>query len=227
MAMIERFKSPNDDIEALLPWYEKGTLPAEDARRVEEYLASNPEGLRFLELIREEVGETIAANEQAGMPPRAALDRLMDSIAAESKGGSVMARRGAGRFLSWIFGEGSAPWLPAAALAACLLILVQAVSLGVLLTRDQPIGPGLASGDPTRPIANAHVILVRFSPDATAANISTFLRSFNAVIVDGPKPGATYRVQIAKQPAEGEQIEAILQKMRARSDIINFVSVSR
>ena len=225
--MIERSKSPNEDIMGLLPWYEKGTLSAGDARRVEEYLESHPEGLRFLELIREEVSETIAANEQAGMPPRAALDRLMDSIATEPKRGSITARRRAGGLLARIFGEGSAPWVPAAAFAACLLILVQAVSLGVLLTRDEPGGPSLASGDPARPVADAHFALVRFSPDATAENISTFLRSFNAVIVDGPKPGGTYRVQLAKQPAEGEQIEVILQKMRARSDIINFVSASR
>ena len=222
--MIERLKSHDEEIEALLPWYEKGTLSNEDARRVEAYLERHPEGMRFLELIREEVGETISANQQAGMPSRAVLDKLMASIAAEPKRASAAAR-GRG-FLARIFGEGSAPWLPAAGLAACLLILIQAVSLGVLLTRDggRTI---LASPESVRPVSDAHVALVRFAPSATAEDISTFLRGINAVIVDGPKPGGTYRLQVARQPGEAAQIEPILEKLRARSDIISFVSASR
>jgi len=226
--MIERIKSHDEEIEALLPWYEKGTLSDEDARRVEAYLERHPEGMRFLELIREEVGETIAANEQTGMPSRAVLDRLMDSIAAEPRRAGVSAGGRARGLLARIFGEGSAPWLPVAALAACLLILVQAVSLGVVLTRGGGEGPTtLASGDPARPVSDGHVALVRFAPGATAENISTFLRSINAVIVDGPKPGGTYYVRVAKQPGEAGQIEPILEKLRARSDIISFVSASR
>jgi anti-sigma factor RsiW len=225
MAMIERIKSHDEEIEALLPWYEKGTLSNEDARRVEAYLERHPEGMRFLELIREEVGETTGANEQAGMPSRAVLDKLMASIAAEPKRASAAAR-GRG-FLARIFGEGSAPWLPVAGFAACLLILIQAVSLGVLLTRDGGEGPTLASGDPARPASDAHMALVRFAPGATAENISTFLRGINAVIVDGPKPGGTYRLQVARQPGEAAQVEPILEKLRARSDIISFVSATR
>ena len=225
--MIERLKSHDEEIEALLPWYEKGTLSNEDARRVEAYLERHPEGMRFLALIREEVGETIGANEQAGMPSRAVLDRLMGSIAAEPKRAGVAAGGRARGLLARIFGEGSAPWLPVAAFAACLLILVQAVSLGVLLTRDGGESPTLASGDPARPASDAHMALVRFAPSATAENISTFLRGINAVIVDGPKPGGIYRLQVARQPGEAAQVEPILEKLRARSDIISFVSATR
>ncbi len=89
--MIERNKNNDEeDVAALLPWYEKGTLPTMDERAVEDYLKAHPEdGNRFIELIREEVAETIEANEQAGMPSSAALNRLMDAIAAEPKRPSV------------------------------------------------------------------------------------------------------------------------------------------
>jgi anti-sigma factor RsiW len=230
MAMIDRFNSPNEDIEALLPWYEKGTLPEKEARLVADYLESHPERARFLALIREEVSETIEANERAGMPSSAALGRLMDAVAAEPKTQRAVVRERAGGFLARLFGQSASPWLAAGAAAACLVILVQAAALGVLMMRDVPgTGPGgtvLSSGDPARTAETGSFALVRFSPTATAQDISALLRSFNAVIVDGPKPGGVYRVKLSTQTLAKGQIEEILTQIRARSDIIAFVSVS-
>jgi hypothetical protein len=224
-------KKDEKDVETLLPWYEKGLLSDEDARRVEAYLASDADGLRFLELIREEAHETIAANEQAGMPPRAALDRLMASIEAEPKAQRFAARERRRGFLSRLFGEGAPGWLPVAAGLACLVILVQAVALGVLMIRPgdihrAPDGTELASGDDNvhRASDTGRSVLIRFNPQATAEDISTLLRALNATIVEGPKPGGVYRVRISNQPLRSEQIEAILKQLRERSDIINFVN---
>jgi hypothetical protein len=176
------------------------------------------------------MNETIEANEQAGMPSSAALGRLMDAIEAEPKRQGAMIRDRAGGLLARLFGQNASPWLVAGAAAACLVILVQAAALGVLMMRDVP-GPGsndvsLASGDPARPVESGSFALVRFSPTATAADVSALLRSFNAVIVDGPKPGGVYRVKISTQTLGNDQLEEILRQMRARSDIIAFVSVS-
>jgi anti-sigma factor RsiW len=225
MAMIERLKSPDEDIEALLPWYEKGTLPESEARRVEQYLDTYPDRARYLAMIREEMAQTIECNEAAGMPSNAALNRLMESIAAEPKRrGAVTRERAAGLFAR-LFGAGPS-WMPVAAAAACLVILVQAAALGVLVTRQGSGGPTLASGDPTRPVEAGSFAFVRFSPNATASDISNLLRSFNAVIVDGPKPGGVYRVRISSQKLANDQVEEILRQIRARSDIISFASVS-
>jgi hypothetical protein len=230
MAMIERLNNKNEDVEALLPWYEKGTLAASEARRVEEYLLQNAdEGHRFLELIREEVTETIEANEQAGMPSAAALNRLMETIEAEPKAKRFAARqRSGGGLLARLFGQGTASWMPVASLAAVLVILVQAAALGVLVLRGPSgdSGAGLASGD--NPIQKASdgatYVLVRFSPGATAEDISTLLRSLHATIVEGPKPGGVYRIRIASKPLQNAEQEAILQQIRARSDIISIIS---
>src|SRR5687767_11704968 len=115
MAMIERLNSPNEDIEALLPWYEKGTLSQKEARTVE-------------------------ANERAGMPSRAAFDRLMDAVAAEPKPVRMLVRQRAGGLMARLFGQSGSPWLVAGAAAACLVIVVQAAALGVLMMRDVPGG---------------------------------------------------------------------------------------
>jgi anti-sigma factor RsiW len=231
MAMIDRFNSPREDIEALMPWYEKGTLPEKEARMVAEYLEANPDRARFLALIREEVAETIEANEAAGMPPSAALGRLMDAIAAEPKTQRAAAmRERAGGLLARLFGANASPWLAMGAAAACLLILVQAAALGVLMTRGTSTtgsgGTQLASGDPARAPEDGSFAQIRFAPSATASDISALLRSFNAVIVDGPKPGGVYRVKISPQKLANDQFEEILRQIRARSDIIAFISVS-
>lgn len=229
--MIEGKKTEEDGVEALLPWYEKGTLGEDDARRVEAYLASDPEAARFRELIREEVDETVAANEAAGMPSHAALDRLMASIEAEPSVRRFSAREARRGFLARLFGEGAPSWMPLAVGLACLVILVQAAALGVLLTRPGAQGGGteLARGpvgdDALQPAADTgRTVLIRFTPSATAEDISTLLRALNATIVEGPKPGGVYRVRLSNQPLRSEQIEAILKQLRERSDIINFVN---
>jgi anti-sigma factor RsiW len=230
MAMNDRINNPNEDIEALMPWYEKGTLPDRDAKAVANYVENHPESERFLELIREEVTETIEANESLGVPSGAALNRLMDAIAAEPNARRAAVRERASGFLAGLFGQGASPWLAMGAAAACLVILVQAAALGVLMMRSGPTGGpngiDLASGDGPRAVQAGSFALVRFAPTATASDISELLRSLNAVIVDGPKPGGVYRVKVSTQTITSDRLDEILKQMRARSDIIAFVSVS-
>ena len=227
--MIERKKNHEEDVEALLPWYEKGTLPDDDAHAVEDYLKTHPEdGSRFIELIREEVTETIEANEQAGMPSTAALNRLMESIAAEPKRAGAVVRERAGGFFTRLFGQGSASWLPVATAAACLVILVQAGTIGVLLTNPDVIeGPGESRSRSLKPELagnnNEGTVLIRFNPNATAKDITTLLNTLEATIIEGPKLGGVYRVRISNKPLKTEQIDAILKQMRERSDIITDV----
>lgn len=217
--------SEPDEIEALLPWYEKGLLPPRDARRVQDYLERNPDRLRFLGLIREEMSETIEANERAGMPSPSALDRLMQAVETEARPSRAMRADAGPGFFARLLGLDRSAWLPVAGFAAALLILVQAAALGVLLWQGSE-GSRLASGDPAVTIDAGNTVLVRFAETATAADISGLLRSFNAVIVDGPKPGGIYRLRISPQPLQPERREEILRQIRARSDIIAFAAPS-
>ena len=98
--MIDLNSHDHEEIEQLLPWYEKGTLSAAEMQRVEAYLDTHPELRSRLALIREEVAETIAANESLGMPSPAVRDRLMEQIASEA-GNSLETSSG---FKSWISG---------------------------------------------------------------------------------------------------------------------------
>lgn len=220
MAQVD---DPREEIEALLPWYERGTLPAHEARRVEEYLRTHPELQHSLMLIREEVTETIEANERLGMPSGAALDRLMAQIEAEPRKGRAPGLGLMASVKSW-FGSSGPSWMPVAAAAAAVVILVQAATLGVLLTRDGPAGTELASGRATAPVEAGSYALIRFNENARAADVTAFLRSLNLAVVDGPKPGGVYRVRLSTQPLSEERREEILRQIRAKSDIIGFAS---
>ena len=223
--MIERLNSPNEDIEALLPWYEKGTLSRKEARMVESYLESNPDRARFLTLIREEVMETVEANERAGMPSRAAFDRLMDAVAAEPKPVRMLVRQRAGGLMARLFGQSGSPWLVAGAAAACLVIVVQAATLGVLMMRGGPGGPNgfKLVGDEkiARSVETGTFVFVGFKPTTTASEMSVMLESLKATIVDGPKSPGVYTLKVSNEKLTGERLEEIMQKIRARSDIIS------
>ena len=60
--------SEREEIEMLLPWFVTGRLDAADKAKVEAFLAREPAMRRQLDLIREEQGETIAANEAVALP---------------------------------------------------------------------------------------------------------------------------------------------------------------
>jgi anti-sigma-K factor RskA len=72
------------DIEALLPWYAAGTLRRRDRQRVEDALRQDAEFARHVELVREEIVETIHLNETLGAPRPHVADRLMAAIDAEA-----------------------------------------------------------------------------------------------------------------------------------------------
>ncbi|HYY84030.1 MAG TPA: hypothetical protein VE686_05960, partial [Beijerinckiaceae bacterium] len=73
-----------DDLEALLPWHAVGRLGEDDARRVDEALARDPELARRYALVAEERRETIAVNEALGAPSPRTRDRLFERIEAAS-----------------------------------------------------------------------------------------------------------------------------------------------
>ncbi|MEJ2118668.1 MAG: hypothetical protein P8Y36_12570 [Alphaproteobacteria bacterium] len=222
-----------DEIETLLPWYVEGTLGAETVARVEAYLAAHPEMQRALALIAEERHETIAANECLSVPSAAARDRLMAALAAE-EAASAPAPAAALALSLWqrmkaawvaILPEGVSPVGAFSGLAAAAVIAVQSVVLAILIAGGSPSSGGgtrLASGPEADVITGAD-FWVRFAKDATASDITAHLKPLGAVIVDGPKPGGLFRLRILN-PADNK---ALMNKLRARRDIVVFVAPAK
>ena len=212
------------EIESLLPWYAAGTLRRRDRQRVEDALRDNPDLMRHANLVREELAETIGLNESLGAPSRRSMDRLMAAIDAEDMAARqrTSAQALAGRFANFV-ASFSPRTLAVAASVATLAIALQAFFLVGMLTKPQ-------TADETASIANerpAHgtFAMVRFARQASAAEITKFLETYQATLVDGPKEGGVYRVRIAMTSLAKEEHTRIVLRMR-QERVVEFAEAS-
>jgi len=217
MNTVDHQLSERQEIEALLPWHAAGTLSQRDAERVEQALAGDGELARQFEAVREELHETIHLNESLGAPSARAAQKLFAAIEAE--GARAPRRRSfdlAGRIAGFLFGFAPRT-LAYAAAAGALAILVQGAVLTEWAVKDQAGGGiGLAS------ISEGPAIMVRFAPQATAAEITSFLGTYKADLVAGPRPGNFYQIRVSGLKAD--EIPSVVARMQAESKIVEFVA---
>ena len=202
------------EIVLLLPWYAAGTLGSHDRQRVEAVLRDFPELAAQVELTREELAETVHLNETLGAPPRQVADRLMAAIDAETPAAPRRAPGAAANWLTGFFASLSPRTMAMAASFAVLAIGVQTVMLVDVYTKPQvveqqaPVFRGLG-GD-----HNGSFAKVRFAREASATEITNFLRTYQASVVDGPTANGFFRVRVAMTSLAKEEVVHIVQRMR-------------
>jgi hypothetical protein len=213
--------SEREEIEMLLPWYVSGTLDATDSDRVERYLARHPEIRRQLDLIRDERQEAILANEALPVSRAGALDRLMASLPVRRPGlAERLTRLQAFQALADFFAAPTPRAVRYAAVAAAALVLVQAAALSVLLIRGDGTGYVTASGQDS---GEGLAFFVSFKDDASASAISRFLTEVDGRIVDGPKPGAVFKVRVRTADRSSAAADALQQRLAERRDLVRLV----
>jgi hypothetical protein len=203
-----------EEIEALLPWHAAGTLNRRDSARVEEALAHDPELARRYELVREELGETIHLNESLGPPSARAMERLMSVIDAEPARrrtpGALDLRTRFAAFISAL----SPRTLAWSASGAILAIILQAGLLAGLWITERT-GPGYETASYGRTAAQPGTFaIVRFAPQASAADITRLLEENKITVVDGPKPGGLYRVRVADTRLSKDELDRIISRLQ-------------
>ncbi len=225
MSNTENQMTEREAIEAMLPWYESGQLDTQDKARVEAYLSSHPDMASQLSLVEEERIETVQMNEARGAPSAGALDRLMASIEEHEVSNPSFAstRTAVWGWASKLLGAPVPASLQWVAAAAAVLIVVQGVSLGVLMTSGVPQGPAYetASG-PGQAAAQGSFALVQFNESARAEEISGILTQMGFTIVDGPKPGGVYKIRISDKVLEDAKRDTILKELLAKQNLISF-----
>jgi anti-sigma-K factor RskA len=207
------------DIESLLPWYAAGTLRRRERQRVEEALRTDPELARHLELVREELVETIHLNETLGAPTARAAERLMAAIDTEATRKHVPGA--AAGWLTGFFANLSPRTMAVAASFAMLAIALQSVAIVDIFTRPES-APGAQLGAEKGLVLsgaqgehkNGTFAMVRFARQASAAEITHFLQNYQAALVDGPTPGGLYRVRVAMTSLAKEEVARIVARMR-------------
>jgi hypothetical protein len=220
-----------DDIEALLPWYAAGTLDAQEADQVRAALAADTELSRHLDLVREEMNEAIVLNESLGAPSARVMEKLFAAIDRERR--AVRDPAAQGRFGAWLADLLTPRAFAFGAGAAVLLIALEAGVIAKLVMQDRVAPPSSfeptsAPGAATRGFEIGAFALVRFSPQASMADVTRFLDSRDAAIVDGPRPGgpgSLYRVRIARNYVPREELERLVKDFQAGSNNVVAMAV--
>lgn len=242
--------TPNErqELETLLPWHAAGTLGPVDAARVEAALASDQELARHFAIVREEMAETIHLNEALGSPSPRAFDKLLAAIDADP---ARPRRAPFGAGIATLFAALTPQAVAWSAAIAALVIVLQAGVIATILTGERagqrratfetasvpemtplprvsapapaPASRGLVTAAvPTSAGSGAasHVLL-RFAPDASIADITRFLETNKASVVDGPKPGGLYRLRV--NAGGKDELASVVATMQA-SKIVGFVA---
>jgi anti-sigma factor RsiW len=210
-------ENERSELENLLPWHAAGTLSAREAQSVEAALARDPELKRRFELVREELAQTIHLNETLGAPSARAMTELFAKIDAEPKR-QVAPSLNIGARIREFFGALSPRTLAWSAGAAALAIVLQAAVIGGIALREQSAGyqtasvAGAASGD-------GSYALIRFQPQATAADITRFLETNKLSIAGGPAAGGLYRVRIAETKLPRAERDQRIQSLQSDKTI--------
>ncbi len=206
-----------EEIESLLPWYAAGTLSRRDTARVEDALANDAELARRFEMVREELGETIIVNESLGAPSARAMKALFEKIEAEPARKPAMSFNLMGR-VSEFMSSFTPRTLAYAGGVAVLALVLQAGVIGNLVSeRSVGQGPGLASAPMTAPVQGVQA-MVRFAPQASAAEITAFLAANNATVIGSTAdgnfrllvPGKGDASEIVKKLAENKVVSSVL-----------------
>ncbi|MGW9822002.1 anti-sigma factor RsiW [Methylorubrum extorquens] len=208
-----------DEDQLLLPWHVTGRLRAAEAARIESALACEPELARRLDLARAERDGTEAVNEGLGAPSMKARDdlfaRIDADLAARERGPRGWLRR-MGEALAGL----SPPMLAGSALAACLLLLLQAGLLTGAWLGGSPTTYETASHDASGPSASGTFLLVTFGPTATAAQITEALAETGLSIVDGPRAGGIYRLRLSDGTEGRGSPSAVVDRLRTKPGLV-------
>lgn len=215
------------EIEDLLPWYANGRLSPADRGRVEAALAADGELARRLDLVREEMAETIALHEAIRPNSTAAFDRLMTAIAAEPQPARPFAAVKSGlverigeRIADLLAGLAPRRLAFAAAAVVAVLAVQSAVVGGLLGTRSG--GYETASQGTVAVTAEGPTLLVAFAPEARIDEIGALLKRNGASLAEGPKANGFWRLSLAA----GRDPAAVVAALKAEGRLVTFVQVA-
>jgi hypothetical protein len=218
----------------LLPWYVNGTLAPEERRGVENHLATCALCQDDLvALVKLQAGlrrELVDAPDASAALWQKVSDRITEPAGSTDRArrGAARARRGA--VWAWV-GDLLRPVLrPGWALAALLLIAVEAALIAGLLARaTSPSGReyGTLTGPPTsgQPFGHRVRLRVAFVEQAREQAIRDALGELHATIVDGPSAAGFYVIDVPLDGGLKTPPEA-LRALRGRPDVVRFAELS-
>jgi anti-sigma-K factor RskA len=209
-----------EEIEALLPWHAAGTLSRREAEMVEQALATDADLAAQFETVREDLAETIVANESLGAPSARAMQKLMADIEADvSTSRRAKSSFNLGEWLSDRLSSFSPRTLAWSATAAALAVVLQAGLLaGMFVSERQGSSFQTASVQADQAIKSGTYALISFAPSASAADITKLLQAYNMKIVEGPS-GEMFTVKLAVTGIPKEDLAALIKRLQEEKTV--------
>jgi hypothetical protein len=209
------------EIELLLPWYAAGTLDPDEMKQVEAALARDPDLASRYEWVRAEFAEETAIGDAAGAPSPADIKTLfakIDALPAPRRDSSPGLSERIAEFLASL----SPRTLGWSAMAAALAIVLQAAVLGSIALHEKAPGSYQTASVPSTEPAEGSYVLIRFTPDATAADISAFLEANNLSIVAGPSGGQLYQVRVGSKKLPNDELPHVIYRLK-KDKVVGFI----
>ena len=211
-----------EDVELLLPWHAAGTLNRRDTARVEQALTNDNDLARRYEMVREELGEAIRLNENLGAPSARAMEKLFAKIDAEPARSPKMSFN-IGAWLAGFVSSFQPRTLAYAGTAAAIALMVQAAVLTTLVVNNQTGSSNIKLA--SAPSEGGQRAVVRFTANASLADVTRFLDVNHAALVSGPNRGGTYEIQLASGPLPESEFSRAIQRMKTESRIVEFIAI--
>jgi len=220
-------KEPSE-VELLLPWYAAGTLDRREAAQVEAALAADPALAERLDWVRAEFAQEIYINEEAASPPDNDVKALFAKIDALPARRTAMAAASAptlaDRIAEFLAALSPRTLAWSAAAAALAIVLQAGVIAGIMFKQNSAGSYETASVAPAA-VGEGAYVLIRFQPQATAADIASFLAANKLSIVDGPSGGGLYRVRVAAAKLAKPELAGIVNKFKD-DKVIGFIAAT-
>jgi len=217
-------QSEPSEIELLLPWYAAGTLDPREAQQVEAALANDPELAARYEWVRAELVQETHVSEEFGEPSRRDVKTLfakIDALPAQKSGSSIDLGARIAEFLAAL----SPRTLAWSAMAAALAIVLQAGILAGIVLKERSAGGYETASVPANVSGEGAYVLLRFQPQATAADVANFLETNKLSIVGGPSAGGLYRVRVAPTKLAKADLTRIVSTLQDNK-VVSFIAAT-
>jgi hypothetical protein len=217
--MFKNKAAEREEIEALLPWHAAGTLSRREADMVERALAEDAELAAQYETVREDLAETIVANETLGAPSSRAMQKLMADIEADvSTARRTKASFNFGEWLSDKLSTFSPRTLAWSATAAALAVVLQAGLLAGMFVNENRSGASFQTASVVDGVGksgsvNGTFALISFAPTASVADVTKLLEAYKIAVIEGPS-GGVYTVRLAMTGMPKEELARTVKKLQ-------------
>ena len=212
------------EIELLLPWYAAGTLDPHESQQVERALASDPELAARYAWVRAELEQETHVSEAAGEPSARDVKTLfakIDALPAQKSRTSIDISARIAEFLAAL----SPRTLAWSAMAAALAIVLQAGFLAGFMLKEKSPGGFETASAPANVSGEGSYVLLRFQPQAAAADVANFLETNKLSIVGGPSTGGLYRVRVAPTKLAKADLMQIVNALQDNK-VVGFIAVT-